>query len=98
VNKNEQKMNGDNDCCLINVRYVCKTFFSNFKQLFMKPSIQTIQKKFNSTKQDYYPDHLSLTPSRIEFKSNEAGVSCKEVSFVVEWQMHNPQPEYSEEK
>lgn len=72
--------------------------FSNFKLISMKTSIQTIQKSFNSIKQDYYPDHLALTPSMIEFKSNEAGVSCNEISFIVEWQMNNPQPEYSGEK
>ena len=56
----------------------------------MKTKIQTIREIFNSTKQDLNTDHLFLTPSMIEKKSNEAGVSCKEVSFIVEWQMHNP--------
>ncbi|NQU55546.1 MAG: hypothetical protein HQ522_23760 [Bacteroidetes bacterium] len=64
----------------------------------MKSNIQTNRKTFNSMKQDFNPNYLYLTPSVIEEKSNEAGVSCKEVSFIVEWQMHNPKPEYSEER
>ena len=90
-------MNGYNDCWLINVEYVCKTF-PNQKQLSMKLSIQSIQKKGNSTKKDYNPDHLPLIRSGIKDKSFDTDLSSKKVSYIVEWQMNNPQPEYSEEK
>jgi hypothetical protein len=35
--------------------------------------------------------------STIENKPPGVGISCKEVSFVVEWQMQHPMPKYSGE-
>jgi hypothetical protein len=64
----------------------------------MKNKIQTSQNIFDSMRQEINADHHFLTPSIVGNKSNEVGVSCKEVSFVVEWQMHNPTPEFSLEK
>lgn len=61
----------------------------------MKNKTQTSQNIFDSMKQEINADYLFLTPSVAGNKPNKIGEICKEVPFVVEWQMHNPTPEFS---
>ena len=63
----------------------------------MENEKQNIRKIISSYKKNRSLNEMYSSPSTIENKPQEVGISCKEVSFVVTWQMYHPMPKYTEE-
>lgn len=60
----------------------------------MENESQAIRKIVSSYKKNRSLNEMYSSPSTIKNNPQEVGMSCKEISFIVEWQMQHPVPEY----